>query len=163
MNHQIRALKVRLVDEEGNQLGVADISSAMEKAIDKGLDLVEVASNTDPPVCRIMDYSRYKYEQEKKKKLARKKQHITHMKEVRFKIRIDEHDYQVKLKRIKEFLTNRDKVRVSLRFRGREMAHKELGLELLNKIAGDVAALGEMEARPKSLGKIMVITLVPKS
>ncbi len=124
---------------------------------------MEVAPNTDPPVCRIMDYSKYKYEQEKKRKLAKKKQHITHIKEVRFKPRIEEHDYHVKLKRIKEFLENKDKVRVSLRFRGREMAHKELGFELINRIANDVSALGEMESRPKAMGRTIMVTIVPKS
>ncbi len=134
----------------------------LEKALEKGLDLVEVASNVDPPVCRIMDYSKFKYDQKKKQKLAKKKQHVTHMKEVRFKPRIEEHDYQVKLKHIKEFLTTKDKVRISLRFRGREMAHKELGRELLDRIAADVSALGEIEAPPKSMGKTMSMTLIPK-
>jgi translation initiation factor IF-3 len=135
----------------------------MTMARERELDLVEVAANVDPPVCRIMDYSKYKYEQEKKKKLAKKKQHVTHLKEVRFKVRIEEHDYQVKLKQIKEFLEKKDKVRVSLRFRGREMAHKELGRELLHKIANDIAALGEMEAEPKHMGRTMSMTLAPKS
>lgn len=151
------------MDEEGNQLGVVGISEAIEKAMDRGLDLVEVASATDPPVCRIMDYSKYKYEQEKKKKLAKKKQHVTHVKEIRFKVHIEEHDYQVKLKHIKEFLGDKDKVRVSLRFRGREMAHKEMGMELLERVAKDVAALGEMESRPKMMGKTLTMTINPKS
>ncbi len=131
-------------------------------AQEKGLDLVEVAANVEPPVCRIMDYSKFKYEQEKKQKLAKKKQHITHIKEVRFKPQIEEHDYQVKLKHIKEFLEEKDKVRVSLRFRGREMAHKEIGRELLEKIATDVSAIAEMETLPKSMGRNMTMTLVPK-
>ncbi len=152
-----------MVDDEGNQLGVVDTRAALEKAVEKGLDLVEVAPGSDPPVCRIMDYSKYKYEQRKRQKLAKKKQHMTHVKEVRFNPKIEEHDYQVKLKHIKEFLSDKDKVRVSLRFRGREMAHRELGMELLDKIAKDVAALGEMEAAPKTMGKIVVMTLVPKS
>ncbi len=135
----------------------------LEKATEKGLDLVEVAPNTDPPVCRIMDYSKYKYEQEKKQKLAKKKQHATHMKEVRFKPKIEEHDYQVKLKKIKNFLSHKDKVRILLRFRGRENVHKELGLQLLEKIANDVAAVGEMESRPKAMGRTVVMTLTPKS
>jgi translation initiation factor IF-3 len=151
------------VDDEGNQLGVADIRVALEKAAEKNLDLVEVAPNSDPPVCRIMDYSKYKYEQRKKQKLAKKKQHVTHVKEVRFNPKIEEHDYQVKLKHIKEFLSDKDKVRISLRFRGREMAHRELGMELLNRVAKDVAALGEMESPPKTMGKIVVMTLIPKS
>ncbi|MCK5451591.1 MAG: translation initiation factor IF-3 [Candidatus Omnitrophica bacterium] len=152
-----------LVDEEGNQLGVVDIRTAATKAKDAGLDLVEVASKMDPPVCRIMDYSRYKYEQEKKQKLAKKKQHVTHMKEMRFKPKIEEHDYQVKIKHIKEFLEKKDKVRVMLRFRGRESVHKELGLDLLKRVAKDVSALGEMESPPKVMGKTVIMTLVLKS
>jgi len=163
VNSRIRAAKVRLVDDEGAQLGVVEIRAAVAKAQEKGLDLVEVASNVDPPVCRIMDYSKFKYDQEKKKKIAKKKQHVTHLKEVRFKVRIEEHDYQVKLKHIKEFLSKKDKVRVSLRYRGRENAHKELGRELFNRIASDIAALGEMETMPKTLGKILSMTLVPKA
>ncbi len=153
---------MRLVDDEGNQLGVVDIRTAVSKAQEKGLDLVEVAPNNDPPVCRIMDYSKYKYEQEKKRKLAKKKQHVTHIKEVRFKPRIEEHDYQVKLKHIREFLEQKDKVRISLRFRGREMAHKELGFELLKRVANDIAALGEMESAPTSMGRTLQVTLIPK-
>ncbi|MBD3379028.1 MAG: translation initiation factor IF-3 [Candidatus Omnitrophica bacterium] len=163
VNERIRCLKVRLVDEEGNQLGVTETNKAVEMARDRGCDLVEVSPNSDPPVCRIMDYSKYKYEQEKKKKLAKKKQHVTHMKEVRFKPRIEEHDYQVKVKHIKEFLEKKDKVRVLLRFRGRENVHKEYGLDLLNRIANDVSALGEMEDRPKMMGRTATMTLTPKS
>lgn len=155
--------KIRLVDDEGNQLGVVDTRKGLDLAREKELDLVEVAPNMDPPVCRIMDYSKYKYEQEKKKKLAKKKQHVTHLKEVRFKVAIEEHDYQVKLKHIKEFLENKDKVRVSLRFRGREMAHRELGIELFNRVANDVSALGEMESGPKIMGRTVMMTLIPKS
>jgi len=156
-------LKVRLVDDDGTQLGVVGIREAIDKAVENGMDLVEVAPNVDPPVCRIMDYSRFKYEQKKKQKMAKKKQHVTHLKEVRFKPKIEEHDYQVKLKQIKEFLSAKDKVRVSLRFRGRENAHKDLGMNLLNKIATDVSAIGEMEERPKTMGRTMMMTLIPKS
>jgi len=138
------------------------VSEGIQLALDKGLDLVEVAPNVDPPVCRIMDYSKYKYEQKKKHKLAKKKQHVTHMKEIRFKPQIEDHDYQVKLKHIREFLEAKDKVRVSLRFRGRENAHKELGRALLNRIATDMAALGEMDGHPQSMGRTMTMTLVPK-
>jgi len=127
------------------------------------LDLVEVASKVSPPVCRIMDYSKFKYDQEKKQKLAKKKQHIIHVKVIRFKPKIEEHDYQVKLKHIKEFLENKDKVKVELSFRGRENAHKEIGLELLDRIAKDVSGLGEMETPPQSMGRTMTITLIPKS
>jgi len=155
--------KVRVVDDEGNQLGLLDTREGIERAKEKGLDLVEVAPNSNPPVCRIMDYSKFKYEQEKKKKLAKKKQHITHMKEVRFKVRIEEHDYQVKLRHIREFLEKKDKVRVSLRFRGRELAHIDLGVELLNRIAGDISTIGEIDSEPKKMGKTMIMTINPKS
>ena len=154
---------MRLVDEEGTQVGVVEVREALAKAQAVGLDLVEVASNMTPPVCRIMDYSRYKYEQKKKQKLSKKKQHVTHIKEVRFKPKIEEHDYSVKLKHIKEFLEQKDKVRISLRFRGRENAHKDLGMDLLNRIAADLAALGEPESRPKTMGRTMVMTIAPKS
>jgi translation initiation factor IF-3 len=163
INSLIRAPKVRLVDDEGNQLGVVDTKTGLEKAKELGLDLVEVSPNSDPPVCRIMDYSKYKYEQEKKRKQAKKKQHVTHIKEVRFKPSISEHDYQVKLKHIKEFLANKDKVRVSLMFKGREMAHKEFGMGLLNRLATDVAAVGEAESSPKMMGRMVSITIIPKN
>ncbi|MFH1846578.1 MAG: translation initiation factor IF-3 [Candidatus Omnitrophota bacterium] len=163
INNRIRAPKVRLVDEEGNQVGVVDINTALAKAAESGLDLVEVAANVNPPVCRIMDYSKYKYEQKKKKKIAKKKQHVTHTKEMRFKPKIEEHDYQVKVKHIKDFLEKKDKVRILLRFRGREIAHKELGRQLLNRVAADMSALGEMDAPPKEMGKSMMMTLIPKT
>lgn len=151
------------MDSEGNQLGVVDIRVGLEKAAEEGLDLVEVAPNVSPPVCRIMDYAKFKYEQKKKKKIAQKKQHAMHIKEIRFNPKIEEHDYQVKLKHIEGFLAHKDKVRILLRFRGRELAHKEFGLALLDRLAKDVAALGEMEAQPKALDKIIIMTLVPKS
>lgn len=144
-------------------MGVVTVAAGMQKAQESGLDLVEVAPNSSPPVCRIMDYSKYKYEQKKKQKQAKKKQHITHMKEMRFKPRIEEHDYNVKIKHIKEFLEAKDKVRISLRFRGRENAHKELGRALLDRIATDVSSIGEMDGRPQAMGRTITMTLVPKS
>ncbi|MBU0683426.1 MAG: translation initiation factor IF-3 [Candidatus Omnitrophota bacterium] len=163
VNTRIRVPKVRLVDDEGNQLGVVEIEDAIRIAQEKGLDLVEVAATSSPPVCRIMDYSKFKYEQKKKQKLAKKKQHVTHIKEVRFKPKIEEHDYQVKIKHIRDFLVHKDKVRISLRFRGRENAHKEFGLELLNRITQELSAIGEPESQPKTMGKTMMVTLVPKA
>lgn len=151
------------MDEEGSQLGVVGINDARAKAMERELDLVEVAPNTDPPVCRIMDYSKYKYDQEKKQKIAKKKQHVTHIKEVRFKPKIEEHDYQVKLKHIKDFLIGKDKVKILLHFRGRENAHKEIGMELLHRIASDISVLGEMEMPPKVMGRSVMMTLVPKT
>ncbi len=163
INTWIKVPQVRLIDDEGNQLGVVDTHVGLNLAREKGLDIVEVSPTSKPPVCRIMDYSKYKYEQEKKRKLAKKKQHVTHIKEMRFKLRIENHDYQVKLKSIKEFLGNKDKVRILLRFRGRENAHKELGVELFNRIANDVSALGEMETSPKAMGRTVSVTIAPKA
>lgn len=163
MNSLIRAPQVRLVDDEGTQMGVVETTAALAKAKELGLDLVEVSPNSEPPVCRIMDYSKFKYEQEKKRKVAKKKQHVTHIKEIRFKPSIDEHDYQTKVKHIKDFLTAKDKVRVSLMFKGREMAHKELGMAVLNRLGTDVAAVGELESSPKIMGRIISVTILPKS
>ncbi len=141
---------------------MVEVRKAIEIAKEKGLDLVEVSPENSPPVCRIMDYGKYKYEQEKKKKTAKKKQHIVQMKEIRFKINIEDHDYQFKIKHIKEFLEKKDKVRVSLRFRGREMAHRELGMELMNRVAGDVAVCGEIDSNPKFMGRTIIMTVNPK-
>ena len=153
---------MRLVDDDGEQLGVKEIREAARIAEEKGLDLVEVSPNTVPPVCRIMDYGKYRFEQEKKKKTAKKKQHIVQLKEIRFKIRIEEHDYQFKIKHIKEFLEKKDKVRVSLRFKGREMAHQELGEVLMNRVANDLAAWGEIDSNPKRMGRTLTMTMTPK-
>lgn len=144
-------------------MGVVETKEGIDKAKEAGLDLVEVSPNSDPPVCRIMDYSKYKYEQEKRRKDAKKKQHVTHIKEIRLKPRIDEHDYQVKLKHIKEFLAAKDKVRVSLMFKGREMAHKEFGMELLKRLSTDVSAVGEAETSPRVMGRMVSVTIIPKS
>ncbi len=162
INGAIRAAKVRLVDDEANQLGVVEIREAVKIAAEKGLDLVEVSPNVSPPVCRIMDYGKYKFDQEKKKKIAKKKQHVVQLKEIRFKIRIEEHDYQFKIKHIKEFLEKKDKVRVTLRFRGRENAHRELGEILMNRVANDVAAWGEIDSSPKFMGRTILMTIIPK-
>ncbi len=152
-----------MIDENGDQVGVVSSREGVIAAQDRGLDLVEVAPNARPPVCRIMDYSRYKYEQEKKKKEAKKKQHVSQLKEIRFNPKIEEHDYQVKLNHIKKFLKAKDKVRVSLRFRGRENIHKELGEELLDRIARDTSAVGQMESKPKKMVRTIIMTLNPKS
>lgn len=151
-----------MVDEEATQLGVVEIREALSIATEKGLDLVEVSPNVSPPVCRIMDYGKYRFEQEKKKKIAKKKQHVVQLKEIRFKIRIEEHDYQFKIKHIKEFLEKKDKVRVTLRFRGRENAHKELGEVLMNRVAKDVVAWGEIESPPRFMGRSIMMTIIPK-
>jgi len=135
---------------------------ALVKARELGLDLVEVAPTSRPPVCRIMDYSKYKYDQDKKQKEARKRQHTVKLKEIRYKARIEEHDYQTKLSHIKEFMTKGSKVKISLRFRGRELAHQELGGVLLDRIIKDISSIGEPEKRPSREGRFLNMVLVPK-
>lgn len=151
-----------MIDDEGNQVGVVETRVGIQKAIEKELDLVEVSPSSDPPVCRIMDYGKYKFDQEKKKKMSKKKQHVVQIKEIRFKMGIGEHDYNFKIKHIKEFLDKKDKVRVSLKLRGRELAHKELGMELMNRIAKDISPFGEIDSAPKWLGRDIMMTVIPK-
>lgn len=155
MNFRIRAKEVRAIDENGNQLGVITIQEAMKRAEDAGLDLVEVAPQAVPPVCRIMDYSRYKYEQEKKEKEAHKKQKVIHLKEIRFGPKIGEHDYQFKLRYLQDFLKRGDKVKVTMMFRGREMAHVDLGRKVLDRLASDISAIGEIEGAPSLEGRFL--------
>lgn len=138
------------------------VHDALRRAQDAGLDLVEVAPQSKPPVARIMDYSKYKYEQEKKEREARKKQHVTHVKEIRFRPKIEEHDYQVKLHHTEKFLKRGDKVKVSMLFRGRQMRHMDLGRNILNRFASDIAAIGELEFGPKLEGRIMTMVVRSK-
>ncbi len=135
---------------------------ALLKAREAGLDLVEVAPTSRPPVCRIMDYSKYKYDQDKKKKEARKRQHTVKLKEIRYKARIEDHDYQTKLSHIKEFMVKGSKVKISLRFRGRELAHQELGSALLDRIIKDISSIGEPEKPPSREGRFLNMVLIPK-
>ena len=162
INRFIRVPQVRLIDENGEQLGVVATDEALRKSETAGLDLVEVAPNTKPPVCRIMDYSRYKYEQEKKAKLAKKKQRVTHVKEVKFGPNIEEHDYQFKLQHMEKFLKRGDKVKVTMVFRGRQMAHIDVGRKVFNRLAGDVVSIGEIEKNPKLEGRAMTMVVTPK-
>jgi len=138
------------------------LQEALKKSLELGLDLVEVAPQSVPPVARIMDYSKFKYEQEKKEREAKKKQHITHVKEIRIRPKIEEHDYQVKLHNTEKFLKRGDKVKVSMLFRGRQMAHIDLGKNILNRLASDIAALGELEFGPRLDGRMMTLIIVPK-
>ncbi len=143
-------------------LGVVSIQEGVRRAQEAGLDLVEVAPNATPPVCRIIDFSRYKYDQEKKEKEARKKQRIVHIKELRFGPKIGEHDYQVKLNFLQDFLKRGDKVKVTMIFRGREMAHIDLGRKILDRIASDVSSIGEVEQSPGLEGRFMNMVIRPK-
>ncbi len=151
-----------VIGANGEQLGVMAPEQGLKIAQEAGLDLVEVAPQAKPPVCRIMDFSKYKYEQEKKEKEAKKKQHAIHIKEIRIKPKIGDHDYQVKLSFIKKFLERGDKVKVTLLFRGREMAHPELGRKILERLSGDIAQVGEIEKPPLQEGRAITMVLAPK-
>jgi len=143
-------------------LGVLATPDALKRAEEAGLDLVEVAPTAVPPVCRIMDYSKYKYEQEKREKEARKKQKIVHLKEVRMGPKIGEHDYQFKLKNLEEFLKRGDKVKVTMMFKGREMSHVDLGRKILDRLCSDVSAIGEIEERPRLEGRFINMVIRAK-
>jgi translation initiation factor IF-3 len=153
---------VRLINAEGEQVGIVDTGEAMEMASAAELDLVELDGSADPPVCRIMDFGKWKFELQKKQQAARKKQKQIQVKEVKFRPGTDEGDYQVKLRNLKRFLEDGDKVKVTLRFRGREMAHQELGLELLQRVEGDLEEIGSVDQRPRMEGRLMVMMMSPK-
>jgi len=151
-----------VIGANGEQLGVMAPEQGLRLAQEGGLDLVEVAPQAKPPVCRIMDFSKYKYEQEKKAKEAKRKQHAIHIKEIRLKPKIGDHDYQVKLGFIKKFLERGDKVKITLLFRGREMSHPELGRKVLERLSGDIANVGEIEKPPLQEGRLIVMVVAPK-
>ncbi|MEC8711714.1 MAG: translation initiation factor IF-3 [Pseudomonadota bacterium] len=162
INGAIRVPKVRCIDPDGNQLGIIDTRDAIEKAGDFGLDLVEVQPNAEPPVCKILDYGKFKYEAQKRANEARKKQKTIEVKEIKFRPNIDEHDYQVKMRNVTKFLNGGDKVKVTLRFRGREMAHQELGANVLARVREETEELAKVEAMPKLEGRQMVMVLAPR-
>ncbi len=162
VNERIRAPEIRLIGAEGENVGVVTPLRAMQLAEEAGLDLVEISPNAEPPVCKIMDFGKYKYENQKREAEARKKQHIIEIKEIKFRPGTDTHDYDVKMRSVLKFLAEGDKVKVTLRFRGREMAHQDLGLELLNRVAADVTETGKIEQMPKLEGKQMVMMISPK-
>ena len=161
VNEDITASSIRCIDENGEQLGVISLTEALERAVEAGLDLVEVQPMSDPPVCKILDYGKYKYEAQKRANEARKKQKIVYIKEVKFRPNIDEHDYQVKMRNVRKFIEAGDKVKITLRFRGREMAHQELGAKLLTRVREEMEELTRIEAMPKLEGRQMVMVLAP--
>lgn len=161
VNENITAERVRLIDENGEMLGVFPLEAAIEKAYEAGLDLVEVSPNADPPVCKILDYGKYKYEQQKKASEARKKQKTVDVKEVKIRPGIEPHDYQVKMKNARRFLEGGDKVKVTMRFRGREMAHQDIGLGLLQKMQDELAEISKTELQPKLEGRQVIMVLAP--
>ena len=150
VNTDILNDEVRCISPEGEQLGVMKTADAIAQADAQGLDLVEVSPNTDPPVCKILDYGKFKYEAQKKKNEAKKKQKIIEVKEIKLRPNIDEHDYQVKMRNVQKFLDEGDKVKVTMRFRGREMAHQELGVNVLNRVRDDTEDVAKIEAFPNS-------------
>lgn len=154
--------EIRLIDQDGENAGVVSPAAAMAMAEEVGLDLVEISPGASPPVCKIMDFGRFKYEQQKKAAEAKKKQKIIEIKEVKFRPNIDTHDYDVKMRSVTKFLGEGDKVKVTLRFRGREMAHQERGRELLTKIAGEIEEIGKIESMPKMEGRQMIMVVAPQ-
>ncbi|PVH27660.1 translation initiation factor IF-3 [Pararhodobacter oceanensis] len=161
-NERIRATEIRLIGAEGENIGVVTPAQGLQLAQEAGLDLVEISPNAAPPVCKIMDFGKFKYEQQKREAEARKKQKTIDIKEVKFRPGTDTHDYDVKMRNVFKFLEDGDKVKVTLRFRGREMAHQQLGAELLRKIAADVAEIGKVENMPKLEGRQMVMMIGPR-
>jgi len=153
---------VRLIGADGEAVGIVSTRDALSTAEEQQLDLVEVSPGAEPPVCKIMDYGKYVFEQKKAKAAAKKKQTIVHVKEIKFRPGTDIGDYNVKLKKLKAFLEDGDKTKITVRFRGREMAHKELGMELMQRVEKDLAELSDVEARPKLEGRQMIMVLAPK-
>ncbi len=163
VNGRISSEKVRLVGATGEMVGVVPIEDALKRAREAGLDLVEVSPNAEPPVCKILDYGKYKYEAQKKANEARKKQKIIHLKEIKIRPGIDDHDLGIKMKQMHKFLDNGDKVKITLRFRGREMAHQHLGMEVLDRVKAEAAEKARIETQPKMEGRQAVMILAPIS
>ena len=162
MNERIIAPEVRVINQEGEQVGIVTIEEANGIATEANLDLVEISPNAEPPVCRIMDYGKFRFEESKKHQTARKKQKQTHVKEIKFRPGTDTGDYNIKLRKLISFLEEGDRTKVTLRFRGREMVHQELGLELLQRVKADLDPYGTVEQEPKMEGRLMVMVLAPK-
>jgi len=161
VNDEIRIPQVQLVDHDGQNRGIVDIEEAMHLAEEAGLDLVEISPNSRPPVCKILDYGKYKFQAQKKASEARKKQKTVEVKEIKMRPSIDTHDYDVKMRAARRFLDEGDKVKMTLRFRGREMAHQELGLQLLFRVRDDLTDMAKVEAEPKLEGRQMIMILAP--
>jgi len=163
VNEQIRAKEVRLIDSDGSQLGIMDTDQALEIAQKKNLDLVNVSPNSKPPVCRIMDFGKYKYEQSKREREARKKQKVISVKEIKLRPGIDTHDFEVKVKNGKRFLQNGDKIKVTVMFRGREITHKDMGRKLCQNLADELSEWGVVEKEPRVEGRNMIMIITPKT
>ena len=162
VNEDIRVPQVRLIDQDGEMLGVMSARDALMRAYDAGLDLLEISPNAVPPVVKILDYGKYKYEQQKKANEARKKQKVVEIKEVKVRPNIDDHDYDVKMRQMKSFIGEGDKVKVTLRFRGREMAHQDLGIKVLERIRVELGETIKVEQMPRLENRQMIMVLAPK-
>lgn len=162
MNDEIDVKEIRLIGDDGEQLGIVSVAQAIEKATEQGLDLVEIAPDSEPPVCRLMDYNKHLFESKKKKAEQKKKQRQVQIKEIKFRPTTEDGDYKVKLRKLIEFLEEGDKVKVTLRFRGREMAHQELGMQLLKRVENDLSEYGSLELEPNMEGRQMVMVIGQK-
>jgi translation initiation factor IF-3 len=162
INEEIRAREVQLIDTTGDNKGAVPIETALSMAEAAGLDLVEIAPNSSPPVCKILDYGKYKFQAQKKAAEARKKQKVVEVKEIKLRPMIDDHDYDVKMRSMKRFFEEGDKVKITLRFRGREMAHQELGYKLLERVKTDTGKIAKVESEPRFEGRQMVMMLTPR-
>ncbi|GLV29244.1 translation initiation factor IF-3 [Sphingobium sp. TomTYG75] len=161
-NEFITVPKVRVIDDEGENLGVMLTQEAMERAYELGLDLVEVSPTADPPVCKFLDIGKFKYEAQKKANIARKTQKTQELKEIKMRPNIDDHDYDTKMKKVHDFIGDGDKVKITLRFRGRELSHQQLGMQLLQRVAENVGEIAKVEAYPRMEGRQMLMVLAPK-
>jgi translation initiation factor IF-3 len=162
VNEDIRVREVHLIDKDGSNRGNVSITEALQLAQQAGLDLVEISPNATPPVCKLLDYGKYKYQEQKKAAEARKKQKVVEVKEIKFRPMIDDHDYQVKMRSMQRFFEEGDKVKVTLRFRGREMAHQELGTKLLERVKDDTGKMAKVEMEARLEGRQMVMVLAPR-
>jgi translation initiation factor IF-3 len=162
VNEDIRIPQVRLIDQDGEMQGVMTAREAMQRAFQAGLDLVEISPNADPPVCKILDFGKFKYEQQKKRNEAKKKQKVIEIKEIKVRPNIDENDYQVKMRAMKSFIEEGDKVKVTLRFRGREMAHQDIGVRVLERIRAEMDTTSKVEQMPRMENRQMVMVLSPR-
>jgi len=161
-NREIRAQDVQLIDQEGRNQGAIPLADALQQAEEAGLDLVEIVPNANPPVCKILDYGKHRFLEQKKAAEARKKQKIVEIKEIKLRPGIDEHDYDVKMRAVRRFFEEGDKVKITLRFRGREMAHQDIGYRLLERVRTETATIAKVEAHPSMEGRQMIMVLAPK-
>lgn len=161
INEEIKAVSIRLINANGDMVGVVPVKQGLAMAEDAGLDLVEISPNAEPPVCKVMDFGKFKYEAQKKANEARKKQKVIEIKEIKMRPNIDTHDYEIKMRAVKKFIEGGDKVKFTLRFRGREMSHQEMGMKLMNQVKADMAELVKVESEPRLEGRQMVMVIAP--